>query len=124
MAVEPRRLFTVDEYHRMGDAGILDLGDRVELLAGEILEMTPISPGHGGCVKRLNRRLFELLGDRVVLGVQDPVILDDFSEPQPDLSICRPRADTYSTAHPRPEDIYLLIEVADTSQRRDRELKI
>src|SRR5438132_10730440 len=113
MAVEPmRRLFTVDEYHRMAEAGILDPEDRVELLGGEILEMTPIGTGHAGCVNGLNR-LFTRLDEPVIVAVQNPVVLDDFTEPQPDISVCRPRIDNYSTAHPRPDDIYLLIEVAD-----------
>jgi Uma2 family endonuclease len=119
-----RRLFTVDEYHRMAEAGILDEDDRVELIGGEILQMTPIGSKHGGCVKWLNNCFVGRLGDRVVVGIQDPVILDDLSEPQPDVSLCRPSDDYYSSTHPRPGDLYLVIEVADTSQRRDRELKI
>lgn len=125
MALEPtRRPFTVDEYHRMFDTGILTRDDRVELLGGEIVEMTPIGPTHAGCVKRLTRLLIERLGRRAVVGVQDPVILDDLSEPQPDLSVARPRDDDYSRAHPRPSDLLLVIEVADTTQAFDRNVKV
>ncbi len=121
MATEPtRRLFTIEDYHRMVDAGILEEDDRVELLDGEIIEMTPIGPRHSGLVLRLTRLLIERLGGRGVVGPQNPVILDDLSEPQPDLYVCIPRADDYMAAHPHPSDILLIIEVSDTSLAYDR----
>lgn len=119
-----RRLFTVDEYHRMGEVGVFEPDERVELLDGEILEMTPIGAPHAGCVKRLARLLIEGLGRQAVVGIQDPVSLDDRSEPVPDLSVARPRPDGYSGAHPRPDDLHLVIEVAVTSQLFDRNRKI
>ena len=125
MATEPtRRLFTIDDYHRMVDAGILTEDDRVELLDGEIVQMTAIGSRHAATVKRLRYLLGERLGPRAVIGVQDPVILDDLSEPEPDLSICVPRDDFYADEHPRPTDILLLIEVADSSERFDRLRKV
>jgi Uma2 family endonuclease len=125
MATElTRRLFTVDEYHRMAEAGILGEDDRVELLDGEIVEMTPIGSRHAGCVKRLARLLIEKLGSQAVVGIHDPVVLDDLSEPQPDISVARPREDTYSRAHPRPADLLLLIQVAESSLDPDRTRKI
>jgi len=119
-----RRRFSVDEYERMGEAGILGEDDRVELLDGEIVEMTPIGSRHAATVKRLIALFSERLGNRAQIGAQDPVWLDESSEPQPDLVLLRPRADFYAAGHPTPEDILLLVEVADTSLRVDRQVKI
>ncbi len=119
-----RRTFTVDEYHVMLRAAILTEDDRVELLDGEIVNMAPIGSDHAGHVKRLNRIFTEHLGTKVVVGVQDPVRLSQFSEPQPDLSILHPRQDFYSKSHPQPQDVYLLIEVADTTGDYDRQVKV
>ena len=118
------RLFTVDEYHQMGHAGILHEDDRVELIEGEIVEMSPIGSKHAGCVKRLNRHFTEGLGNRAVVSVQDPVRINHHSEPEPDLAVLRPREDFYANGHPGPEDVLLLIEVAETSARYDREVKL
>jgi Uma2 family endonuclease len=118
-----RRLFTVDEYHRMVDAGILREDDRVELLDGEIVEMTPIGPHHAGCVNRLNRLLIEALGRRGVVTPQNPFLLDERSEPQPDLCVAKPRPDDYASGHPRPADLLLVIEVSDSSLTYDRNRK-
>ncbi|HEX2224650.1 MAG TPA: Uma2 family endonuclease [Thermoanaerobaculia bacterium] len=118
-----RKRFNVDEYHAMARAGILHEDDRVELIEGEILEMTPIGSRHAGCVTRLNRLLLSRLGDTAVVSVQNPILLNDDSEPQPDLMILRRREDFYSTAHPGPADVLLLIEVADSSLEADREFK-
>ncbi len=107
----------------MGAAGILGEDDRVELLDGEIVEMTPIGPGHAGCVNRLTQLLVAGLGDRAVVAVQNPVRLALRSEPQPDLVVARPRADFYRLAHPTPGDVLLLVEVAETSADFDREVK-
>jgi Uma2 family endonuclease len=121
MATEPtRRLFTVDDYNRMVETGILAEDDRVELLDGEIVEMTPIGPRHIGLVIRLNRVLIERLAGRAIVSSQHPVILDDLSEPEPDIALCAQRADDYMTAIPRPADVLLVIEVSDTSLAYDR----
>jgi Uma2 family endonuclease len=121
MAVRPaRRLFTVDEYHRMVEAGILHEDDRVELLDGEIVEMSPIGPLHAGSVNALIRLFIEALGRRAVVTPQNPAVLDDLSEPQPDVCLARPKEDDYRTAHPRPDDLLLVVEVADTSIDYDR----
>ncbi len=116
--------FTVDEYHRMGDAGIFPPDARVELLDGEIVEMSPIGPRHAGCVNRLNALLVHAVGDRAIVTVQNPVVLDEHGEPQPDLALLRPRADWYATAHAQPGDMLLLIEVMDSSREYDRGRKI
>jgi Uma2 family endonuclease len=119
-----RRPFTVAEYHTMLDAGILTEDDRVELIEGEIVQMTPIGSPHAGQVNRLTRTLVRALGERGVVTVQNPVTLNDLSEPQPDLTVLRPRGDDYAGAHPAPDDVLLLIEVADTSLAYDRQVKL
>jgi Uma2 family endonuclease len=125
MAVRPaRRLFTVDEYHRMVDAGILGKDDRVELLGGEIIAMTPIGPRHAFSVTQLARLLIEQLGSRAVVGVQNPITLDDLSEPQPDVSVAEPPTESYLSRHPGPDDLLLVVEVADSSVDTDRDAKI
>ncbi len=118
-----RRLFTVEEYYKMAKAGILHEDDRVELIEGEIVEVSAIGSRHAGCVKRLNGTFSVRLGRRVVVGVQDPVRLGGRTEPEPDITLLRPRPDYYSNAHPVPGDVLLLIEVADTSQDYDRDTK-
>ncbi len=125
MAVSPtRRLFTVDEYHRMAEAGIFTEDDRVELIGGEIVEMTPIGTRHASAVARLAELLMDGLRDRAFLWPQNPAILDDLSEPQPDICLLRRRDDAYATAHPRPDDLLLVIEVSDSSLAFDRDVKI
>ena len=119
-----RRRFTVDEYYLMAQAGILHEDDRVELLEGDIVEMAAIGSRHAACVKRLNRILSEGLRGRAIIGVQDPVRLGEHSEPQPDLTLLRPRPDFYSDSHPESADVILLVEVADTSEDYDREVKM
>ena len=118
-----RRRFTVDEYHRMVQAGILSEDDRVELVEGEIVEMVPIGSRHAACVNRLNR-LLSRAGERAVLSVQNPIRLSAHSEPQPDLALLLPRQDFYASAHPGPEDVLLVVEVSETSSGPDREAKI
>ncbi|MCL1471172.1 Uma2 family endonuclease [Argonema antarcticum] len=119
-----KRLFTVKEYHLMVDAGILKEDDRVELIKGEIVQMSPIGRFHAACVKRLNELFVSRLAQLITVGVQDPIELDDNSEPQPDLALLRRRADFYQSGHPQPEDILLIVEVADTTVESDREVKI
>lgn len=118
------RRFTVDEYHQMAEMGILKEGDRVELINGEIIEMSAISSRHAAGVKRLSRLLNRLIGDAAIIGVQDPIQLNDYSEPEPDISLLKPRADFYVQSHPKPEDVWLVIEVAESSAVRDRIVKM
>lgn len=125
MAIELlRRRFTVEEYHRMALAGILGEDDRVELIEGEIVTMTPIGVRHAACVRRLNRLLSARIGDRAIVDVQNPICLSEHSEPQPDVALLRPRPDDYAHAHPRPEDVLLVVEVAETSAESDRAVKL
>jgi len=124
MSVEiAKRLFCVHEYERMIEAGILTEDDRVELIGGEILEMSPIGSRHAACVKRLIKLLAARVGASVIISIQDPVVLDDLSEPQPDAALLRPRPDFYEQEHPRPSDVLLLIEVSDTTLKFDRQIK-
>lgn len=122
-ALPLRRRFTADEFEHLAVVGILDEDDRLELLDGDIVEMTPISVDHAGCVNALTAIFTHKLGERVVAAVQNPVRLDDFNEPQPDFCLLRPRDDFYRTAHPGGLDVLLLVEVAHTSQRYDRHIK-
>jgi Uma2 family endonuclease len=123
MAVDiQKRLFTCDEYETMLVAGILSEDDRVELIEGEILQMSPIGSPHAGSINSLNA-LFSRLAGRAVLSVQNPLRLNDISEPQPDFVLLRPRADFYRESHPRPEDVLLVVEVADASLVFDRRVK-
>lgn len=121
MAVHaPKHAFTVEEYHRMAEAGIFTEDDRVELIEGEVLEMAAIGRRHAGIVNRLTRLFSHGLGDRAVVTVQNPVELGDRSEPEPDLTLAQPRDDFYSEGHPTPAEIFLLVEVTDTSHEYDR----
>src|SRR5438105_616378 len=120
----PHRRFTVDDYYRMGKAGILTEDDRVELLDGEIVEMSPIGSPHAGGVTRCMRVLTRLLGDWAVVAVQNPVRLGPLSEPQPDVAVLKPRPDLYADSHPTPKDVFLIVEVADTSATADRQVKL
>ncbi|HEY7521374.1 MAG TPA: Uma2 family endonuclease [Methylomirabilota bacterium] len=118
-----RRRFTVDEYHRMGEAGILNEDDRVELIRGEIVQMSPIGGDHASCVARLTHILLGRLHGRVVLWPQNPLVILPDSEPQPDIILLAWRGDFYRDPLPGPADVALLIEVADTSLRYDRRVK-
>ena len=123
-ASPPRtRKFTVAEYYRMGDVGILKPDERVELIEGELIVMPPIGPGHAWDVALSISLFSRLAGDRFILQIQNPVQLDDGSEPQPDIMLIRPRAEGYGEAHPTPADVLLVIEVADSSLEYDRQVK-
>ena len=118
------RRFTVEEYHRMGEAGILGPEDRVELLDGEVVEMSPIGREHAACVARLDQYFQLRLQGRVHVRVQNPVRLSDHSEPEPDVALVRPHEDFYVAGHPSPADVFLLVEVADSSLAYDRRTKV
>lgn len=120
----PRRRFTVDEYHKMAESGLLTEDDRVELIDGEVVEMGPIGSVHASRVSRLNRLLVSMVGDTAVVWPQNPVRLGDQSEPQPDLTLLKPRTDDYRDALPASADVLLLIEISDSSLRFDREIKL
>jgi len=114
--------FTLDDYDQMIEHGILTENDRVELIRGEILAKMPISDQHVACVNRLNRLLGRKVGDDAIVSIQNPIRLAD-SEPEPDVVLLRPRQDFYASGKPRPADVLLVVEVADTTLEYDREVK-
>ena len=118
-----RRLFTVDDCYRMLDAGILHEDDRVELIRGELLNMSPIGTRHQSVVDGATRLLVRSVGDQAIVRVQGPIELDRFSAPQPDLVLLRPRDDLYVHKHPGAPDIFLVVEVADASLEYDTNVK-
>ncbi|MEL6254922.1 MAG: Uma2 family endonuclease [Bacteroidota bacterium] len=119
-----RRLINVEEYHLMAEVGILKREDRVELIQGEIFTMSPIGSKHAGHVNKLSHLLVSNLKDMAIVSTQNPVRLNDFSEPEPDISVLKFREDFYSESHPTPDEILLLIEVADSSLEYDRQMKL
>ena len=115
--------FTVQQYYLMQEAGVFAKGDRYELINGEIREMSPISKKHAVCVARLTKNFERKLGDQTIIWTQNPIHLSDQSEPQPDLAILKLRDDFYASALPTPDDILLIIEVADSTIAYDRDVK-
>lgn len=125
MAWEPtRKLFTTTEYHQLIEAGVFKEDDRFELLNGEIIEMCPIGPRHAAHVDRLNDLLPLQVRKFAIVRVQNPILLSDYSEPEPDLALLKRRADFYVNGHPTPADVLVLIEVSDSTVEQDRRLKI
>lgn len=119
-----KKLFTVDEYHRMAEVGILAEDDRVELIDGEIIQMSAIGHRHMVCVIRANTMFIEAFGRKAVVSAQNPVQLSDWTEPQPDLVVFKPRSDFYAARKPTPKDVLFVVEVADTSLRYDGNVKL
>ncbi|MCX7789336.1 MAG: Uma2 family endonuclease [Chloroflexaceae bacterium] len=119
-----RRRFTVDEYYRMVEAGVLRPDERLELLDGEIMQMSPIGSRHAATVSRLNALFSGATTGQYIISVQNPVCLSQHSELQPDVALLRYRADYYAAAHPTPADVLLLVEVADTTLAFDRDRKL
>lgn len=119
-----RRKFTVDEYHRMAEVGILCEDERIELIDGEIIVMSPIGPLHMGHVARIGSLFSKRLSDRAILWIQNAIRLSRNAEPEPDVALLRPRADFYTTRVPGPADVFLIVEVADTSLAYDRRTKL
>jgi hypothetical protein len=118
-----RHRFQVADYERMVAEGILNEEDRCELIRGEIVEKMTIGDRHAACVKRLNQILSRLAGERAIVSVQDPIRLAD-SVPEPDIALLRPRADFYAEGKPGPDEVLLVIEVADASLAYDRAVKV
>jgi Uma2 family endonuclease len=114
----------VEEYERMGAAGIFPADDRLELIEGGIYKIPPIGGPHAACVNYMSQLLHTFAAGRLIVGTQNPVRLDDFSEPQPDVALLRWRDDFYRSSHPTPADVLLLIEVADSTVETDRSVKL
>ncbi len=123
--VPTRHRLDVEAYYKMAEAGILKRPQHVELIDGEIIDMPAIGSPHAGIVKRLIRLFVPAAGEgTVAFSVQDPLRLDEFNEPEPDVVLLRPRADDYRTSHPTASDVLLLVEVSDTSLTYDRSVKL
>lgn len=116
--------FNSEEYHRLVENNILHEDDRVELIEGRIVDMTPIGSKHAACVSRLNEILSEKLQKRAIVTIQNPIRLTEYSEPEPDIAIVKRRHDFYAEQLPQPEDVLLIIEVSDSSLDYDAETKI
>jgi Uma2 family endonuclease len=119
-----RHYFTADEFERMAERGVFLEDARLELVEGEIVEMSPIGKRRAACVDLLAELFRERLQRQVIVRVQNPIQLDDHSEPQPDLALLRRREDFYRDALPTPDDVLLVVEVADTSVEYDRQVKL
>ena len=116
--------FTVKQYHQMGENNIFHPEERLELIKGEIIKMPPIGLKHSHKVNRLTNLLAYELHNKAIISVQNPIQLDNYSEPQPDLVLVKFREDFYENKPIQPEDIYLLIEISDSTIKYDQEVKI
>jgi Uma2 family endonuclease len=119
MADVERRQFTVTEFVRMGEVGIFSEQERVELFEGEIIRMNPVGARHVAVVNQLHDLFYRLLGETAIVSMQTPIVLDEHSQPLPDLVLLRPRTDGYGSAPPRAADVLLLVEVAETTRQYD-----
>lgn len=120
---QPRHRWTVAEYHRMAEVGLLNEDSRVELIDGEIIEMAPIGSQHSGKVNRFIHLFSKAFSDKAIIAAQNPVVLGGYGEPQPDIAILRWREDYYEQAHPHAEDVLLIVEVSDSTLHYDRDIK-
>ncbi|HYX28446.1 MAG TPA: Uma2 family endonuclease [Pyrinomonadaceae bacterium] len=116
--------FNVDQYYRLAEVGVLNPDDRVELIEGEIIRMSPIGTRHASSVAKLLHGLTKMETLAATFWVQNPVRLDTFSEPVPDVALLKPRHDFYAERHPTSEDVLLIIEIADTTVLTDRNVKV
>ncbi|MEM9390455.1 MAG: Uma2 family endonuclease [Bacteroidota bacterium] len=119
-----KRLMSVNEYHIMAEAGKLTSEDRVELIQGEILEMSPVGTKHVATVDKLTNLLVKVASDAAIIRVQNPVYINDLNEPEPDISVLKPIGDNYADNHPGGHDTLLVIEVSDTTYHYDKEVKV
>ena len=124
MSISTAKRFTIAEYHRLAELGFFEEDDRVELIKGEIVQMAAKGTPHSVCETRLFRELFKLLDERATLRGQQPIVIPQESEPEPDLAIVRNRDDDYLSAHPSPLDVLLVIEIADSSVNYDQKVKL
>ena len=119
-----KKLFTVDEFYSMFDAGILDRESRLELIEGEVFEMSGPGPLHVACVNRATSVFAPALAGKAIVSVQNPLRLSHYTEPQPDIVLLKPREDYYASERFSPEDTFLVIEVSDTSLLHDLNRKL
>ncbi|RCJ29051.1 hypothetical protein A6770_01270 [Nostoc minutum NIES-26] len=124
MSFTTAKRFTIAEYHRLAELGFFREDDRVELIKGEIYQMAAKGTPHSVCNTRLYRELFKLIAEQATLRGQEPIILSENSEPEPDLVVAQNRPDDYLAVHPSPIDVLLAIEIADSSLKYDQEVKL
>ena len=124
MVPTTHKKFTVEEYHRLVDLGFFTENDKIELIRGEIIEMSPKRTPHSVCNSLLWRELYDSLGRDVVIRIQEPIIISSTSEPEPDIVIAKKKDDDYLSSHPVPEDIILIIEISDSTLNFDRKTKL
>ncbi len=124
LAEVTKRLFTVDEFYRMADAGIFAEGDRVELIEGEIIQMSPIGHRHMVCVNRANDLFVSALKGKALISIQNPLRLNEYNEPQPDLVAFKWRADYYASKPYTLDDALFVVEISDTTLRYDTRVKL
>lgn len=115
--------WTVADYHKLAEVGLLS-DKRVELISGEIIDMSPIGKMHAATVKAVAKFFWNIIGDKAILSVQDPVTISEYSEPEPDLAILKPNDTFYAEQLPKASDVLLIVEVADTTLNKDRQVKI
>lgn len=120
----PRHRFTVEDYRRMIEVGILGEDARVELIGGEVVRMSAMNARHGAAIRQLDKRLQRTLGETASIGVQLPITIPPYDEPEPDVAVLRAREDEYALAKPTPADALLLIEVSDSTLAYDRDVKL
>jgi Uma2 family endonuclease len=119
-----KKLFNVDEYYRMADAGIIGPEDRVELIDGEVIQMSPIGTKHAGCVNIAVEIFLAAFKGKAVASVQNPLRLGNYTEPEPDVVLLKPRKDRYRGKRAEGPDALLVVEVSDTTLRYDRDVKV
>jgi Uma2 family endonuclease len=119
-----RHRLTVADYHRMSETGVLPPDARVELIEGEVLDLAPMRSRHASMVGRLSELFAAAFRGQALVWCQLPLHLGDYSEPEPDFTLLRPRADYYADALPTAADVQLLVEVSDTTARYDRGIKL
>ena len=124
MVIASRKKFTIAEYHQLVDLGFFTENDKIELIRGEIIDISPKRTPHSVCNSLLWKQLYELIGKQAEIRVQEPIVLSSHSEPEPDVVVAKPKSDNYLSAHPVAEDIILVIEIADSTLKYDREVKI
>jgi Uma2 family endonuclease len=119
-----RHKFSTNDYHQMIELGILTKDDHVELINGEIIAMAAIGSHHSGCTNKSSQFFNKRLSARVIVSTQNPIALEDGTEPEPDIALLIPRDDFYAKGHPTPADIFFVLEIADTSFLYDKEVKL
>jgi len=124
MSIAQAKRFTLDEYHRLAELGFFHEDEHIELINGEIIKMASKGTAHETCLRKLLKELPKLLGNRATLQSQAPITLPPNSEPEPDFAIVQNKDDDYLSAHPAPTDVFLVIEVADSSLAYDQDVKI